>query len=86
VPTSAFGFRTLTLLAAGFLAFDGAALVALGVWSGNPVLFITGIGLMISAGLVLLYWRSYLRRLDQIAEDRRELRDAAEELRRLLQK
>jgi membrane protein implicated in regulation of membrane protease activity len=86
VPHSSFGFRTLTLLAAGFLAFDGAALIALGAWSGNPMLLVTGIALVVSSGLVLLYWRSYLRRLDEIAEDRRELRDAAEELRRLLRK
>jgi membrane protein implicated in regulation of membrane protease activity len=86
VPLSTFGFRTLTLLAAGFLAFDGAGLIALGAWSANPVLLITGIVLVISSGLVLLYWRSYLRRLEEIAEDRRELRDAAEELRRLLRK
>jgi hypothetical protein len=86
VPSSSFAFRSLTLLAAGFLAFDGAALIALGVWSGNPVLFITGIALVLSAGLVLLYWRSYLHRLDEITEDRRELQEAAEELRRLLRK
>jgi membrane protein implicated in regulation of membrane protease activity len=86
VPLSPLGFRSLTLLAAGFLAFDGAALTGLGIWSGNQVLLVAGVVLFLSSGLVLLYWRRHLRRLDEIAEDRRELRDEAEELRRLLGK
>jgi hypothetical protein len=84
VPLSPLAFRSLTLVAAGFLAFDGAALLGLGIWSGNRVLLVAGTVLFLSSGLVLLYWRSHLRRLDQIAEARRELRDEAEELRRLL--
>ena len=40
--------------------------------------------LFLSSGLVLLLWRRHLRRLDEIAEARRELREEAEELRRLL--
>ena len=71
VPASPLALRWLTLFAAGFLAFDGAALL------GGAVLFL-------SSGVVLLVWRQHLRRLDEIGEARRELRDEAEELRRLL--
>jgi membrane protein implicated in regulation of membrane protease activity len=86
VPVSPLAFRTLTLVAAGFLAFDGAALLGLGIWSGNQVLLLVGAVLFLSSGLVLLFWRRHLRRLDEIAEARRELRDEAEELRRLLER
>ena len=76
--------RWLTIFAAGFLAFDGAALLALGVWSGRAGLLVVGAVLFVSSGLMLVVWRRHLRRLDQVSEARRELRDEAEELRRLL--
>jgi membrane protein implicated in regulation of membrane protease activity len=84
VPVSPLASRSLTLVAAGFLAFDGAALVGLGIWSGRGAFLVTGVVLFLSSGLVLLFWRRHLRRLDEIDEARQELRDEAEELRRLL--
>ena len=84
MPASPLALRWLTLFTAGFLAFDGAALLALGLWSDRPALFAGGSVLFLSSGIVLLVWRQHLRRMDQIAEARRELRDEAEELRRLL--
>jgi len=76
--------RWLTLIAAGFLAFDGAALIALGAWLERTALLVGGTMLFLSSGVVLLVWRRHLRRLDEIREARRELRDEAEALRRLL--
>ncbi len=84
MPVSPLGFRWLTFLAAGFLAFDGAALAGLGIWSGRQAFLVTGIVLFLASGLVLLFWRRHLRRLDEINEARRDLRNEAEELRRLL--
>jgi membrane protein implicated in regulation of membrane protease activity len=84
VPVSPLAFRSLTLVAAGFLAFDGVALAGLGIWSGRAAFLVTGVVLFLSSGLVLLFWRRHLRRLDEIGEARRELRDEAEKLRRLL--
>jgi hypothetical protein len=84
VAASPLALRWLTLFAAGFLAFDGAALLALGFWSGRMPLIVGGTVLFLSSGVVLLLWRQHLRRLDEIGEARRELRDEAEELRRLL--
>jgi membrane protein implicated in regulation of membrane protease activity len=84
VALSPLAFRSLTLVAAGFLAFDGAALMGLGVWSGRRAFLVAGVVLILSSVLVLLFWRRHLRRLDEIAEARRELRDEAEELRRIL--
>jgi len=76
--------RTLTIVAAAVLAFDGAALAGLGWWSGRLMLGLIGLVCFVSSGLVLLYWRWYQRRLDDIAAARRELGDEARELRRLL--
>ena len=84
MPVFPLAFRSLTRVAAGFLAFDGAALAGLGIWSGRRAFLVTGAVLFLSAGLVLLFWRRHLRRLEEIDEARRDLRDEAEELRRLL--
>ena len=84
MAASPLAVRWLTLVAAGFLAFDGTALFALGVWSGRAALLVAGVVLFLSSGVVLLVWRRHLRRLEEIGEARRELRDETEELRRLL--
>jgi hypothetical protein len=75
--------RTLTVVAAVVLAFDGAALAGLGWWSGRLLLGLIGLVCLVSSGLVLLYWRWYERRLTDIAAARRELANEARELRRL---
>jgi membrane protein implicated in regulation of membrane protease activity len=84
VPASPLAFRSLTLVAATFLAFDGAALAGLGIWSGRGAFLVTGVVLFLSSGLVLLLWRRHLRRLGEIDEARQDLREETEELRRLL--
>jgi hypothetical protein len=76
--------RTLTIVAAAVLAFDGAALIGLGWWSGRLMLALIGLVCFVSSGLVLLYWRWYQRRLADIAAARRLLAEEARELRRLL--
>jgi hypothetical protein len=76
--------RTLTIVAAAVLAFDGAALAGLGWWSGRLILVLIGTICFISSGLVLLYWRWYQRRLADIAAARRALGNEARELQRLL--
>jgi membrane protein implicated in regulation of membrane protease activity len=84
VPVSPLAFRSLTVVAAGFLAFDGAALAALGIWSGRAGFLAAGVVLFLSSGLVLCLWRRHLRRLGEIDRGRQDLREEAEELRRLL--
>ncbi len=78
--------RGLTLLAAAFLGFDGAVLVGLGAWLGRGGLVLVGVVLFLGSGLVLLEGRRQRRRLDEIAAARRELREEAEALRRLLER
>jgi len=66
------------------VTFDGAALAAVGWWSGRLVLVLLGVVCFISAGLVVLYWRWYRRRLDDIALLQRGLADESRELGRFL--
>jgi uncharacterized membrane protein len=76
--------RSLTILAAAVLAFDGAALAGLGLWTDRLILVPVGVVFFVSAGVVLLYWRWYRRRLEDIAATRRSLADDARELRRVV--
>ena len=78
--------RTLTLVAAAVLAFDGVALAALGYMSGRVVLIPVGLVFFVSSGLILLYRRWYRRRLDDILAARRALSEEAREMQRLLSK
>jgi hypothetical protein len=73
--------RTLTLIAAAVLAFDGAALAGLGSLTGRAVLVPVGLAFFVSSGLILLYWRWYRRRLDDILAARRALSEEARALR-----
>ena len=67
VAASPLVLRWLTLFAAGFLAFDGAALLALGIWSGRTGLLLAGAVLFLSSGVVLLVWRQlgHIAHLDE---------------------
>jgi membrane protein implicated in regulation of membrane protease activity len=76
--------RTLTIVAAAVLAFDGAALALMGWWGGRLMLVLVGLVFFLSSGLVLLYWRWYRRRLDDIAESRRALSEEARQMRQFL--
>ena len=84
MPLSLVASRTLTIVAAVFLGFDGAALLGLGIWAGRTSLIVVGLVLFLSSGLVLLYWRRHQRRIEEIAADRQALREEVKELRNLL--
>ena len=86
MPGSPLALGGLTLLAAGFLAFDGAVLAGLGWWAGRWVLVAAGAALVLAAGMVLWYGRHHRRRMAEIAAARRELREETEALRRLLER
>ncbi len=85
-PGSRLAARGLTLLASGFLGFDGAVLAGLGLWAGRELLVVAGAVLVLASALVLHYGRRQRRRLEEIAEIRRELRDETESLRRQLER
>ena len=72
--------RLLSAVAAVILAFDGTALAVFGWWSGRLLLVLLGVICFVSAGLVVLSWRWYRRRLQDIASLRQGLADEAREL------
>jgi hypothetical protein len=76
--------RTLTVIAAAVLAFDGVTLALLGWWSGRLMLALVGVVFFVSSGLVILYWRWYRNRLNAIAAARQALAEEAREMQRLL--
>ncbi len=76
--------RLLSVIAAVILAFDGTALAVFGWWSGRLMLVLLGVICFISAGLVVLSWRWYRRRLQDIAVLRQGLADEARELQSFL--
>jgi hypothetical protein len=75
--------RVLVLVAAALLLLDGVTLLGLGLWGGRPGLALAGGALLGGTAVVLWSWRRQRRRLDEIAEARRELRADTEALRRL---
>jgi hypothetical protein len=76
--------RTLTVIAAAVLAFDGVTLALLGWWSGRLMLALVGVVFFVSSGLVILYWRWHRNRLNAIAAARQALAEEAREMQRLL--
>lgn len=84
--TSPLVSRTLTIVAAAVLAFDGATLALLGWWSGRLMLALVGLVFFVSSGLVVLYWRWYRNRMNAIAAARHALAEEAREMQRLLGK
>jgi len=76
--------RLLSVIATVILAFDGTALAVFGWWSGRLMLVLLGVICFVSAGLVVLSWRWYRRRLQDIAVLRQGLADEARELQSFL--
>jgi hypothetical protein len=84
VPPKARSGRTLTILAAGFLALDGLLLGLSGWWELNLSRLGAGAALLGGAGVVVLFWKRQRARLEEIADARAALRAEAGELRDLL--
>jgi hypothetical protein len=76
--------RVLTVIASVVLAFDGTALAAFGWWSGRLMFVLLGLICFVSAGLVMLSWRWYRRRLQDIAALRQGLAEETRELQSFL--
>ncbi|HEX6644599.1 MAG TPA: hypothetical protein VF037_07975 [Gemmatimonadales bacterium] len=78
--------RTLSFIAAAFLAFDGAALVAAGLWLRRPTVALIGAALFLSSGVVLVYRRWHERQLAEIVAARREIAADARALQDLIRR
>ncbi len=73
--------RTLTFLAAGFLALDAILLVMLGVWLERPLLFVLGAGFAVAALAVVWLWRRYVVALGELDLAREAFKDEVERMR-----
>ena len=78
--------RTLTIIAAGFLAFDGACLIFAGLMLGRALVVIIGACLLLSSGLVFVYWRRHRRQADEIADARLALGEQAKAFRDIIRR
>ena len=85
-PRASIANRTLTIFAAGLLAFDGACLMIAGAVLGRVLLLSVGACLILSSGLVFVYWKHHRRRTAELAADRRALREQARAFRDLSQR
>jgi hypothetical protein len=72
--------RALVLFAAALLAFDGVAVVVLGVLTHRPLFVAMGVIISAAAVITLISWHRHRARLDDIAREQENLR---EELRSL---
>jgi HAMP domain-containing protein len=76
--------RTLTVVAATFLAFDGACLVAAAVWLRRPLMGVMGVCLAASSGLVFVYWRWHQQQIREITAARQALAEQTRAMRDVL--
>jgi len=75
--------RGLVLAAVTLLLLDGVALLGMGIWARRPGLALAGGALLAGARVVRWSWQRQRRRLEEIADARRDLRVDTDALRRL---
>lgn len=76
--------RTLPAVAIALLLLDAALLIYAGVALGRRSFVIWGMVCAAAVPLVVLAWRVYRRRLDEIENERRAMRREVESIRDLL--
>ena len=72
--------RVLLVLAMGVLLLDAVLLISAGVWTDRIGLVVGGATSAIVAAGLLLFWRSYLKRLADIDSARHDLKNEVKEL------
>jgi len=76
--------RGLRTCAIGFFLLDAVLLVWAGLEQHRPGLIVGGLACAAAAAIVVLLWRRYRRALADVEAGRREMREQAESIRRLL--
>jgi HAMP domain-containing protein len=80
-PRPSLANRTLTVVAAAFLAFDGICLLTAGIWLRRPLMAAMGVCLAASSGLVFVYWRWHQQQIREISAARQALAEQTRSLR-----
>ena len=78
--------RAIVLFAAAILAFDGVAVVVLGVLAHRPLFMAMGAVMTASAVATLWSWTRHRARLDQIKRDADSLKDELRSLDNFIQR
>jgi Flp pilus assembly protein TadB len=74
------------LFAASILAFDGVAVVVLGVLAHRPLFMVMGVVMAAAAIATLWSWTRHRARLDQIKRDAEHLKDELRSLDNFIQR
>lgn len=72
---------TITIIAGGFLALDGVLLLVAGSWSGSVGLSLLGTIFLAGAASMVLVWRRYQRKLEELNQARAAMRQEFDLLR-----
>jgi len=67
--------RALVLFASAILAFDGVAVIVLGVLAHRPLFVVMGIVVSAAAVITLVSWSRHQARLEQIRREHADLKD-----------
>ena len=78
--------RAIVLFAAAILAFDGVAVVVLGVLAHRPLFMAMGAVMTAAAVATLWSWSRHRARLDEIKRDAQNLKDELRSLDNFIQR
>jgi membrane protein implicated in regulation of membrane protease activity len=78
--------RAIVLFAAAILAFDGVAVIVLGVLAHRPLFTVMGAVMAAAAVATLWSWTRYRARLDEIGRDADQLKDELRSLDNFIQR
>lgn len=78
--------RALVLFASAILAFDGVAVIVLGVLAHRPLFVVMGIIVSAAAVVTLASWSRHQARLEQIRREHADLKDELHALDNFIQR
>ena len=78
--------RALVLFASAILAFDGVAVIVLGVLAHRPLFVVMGIVVSAAAVVTLVSWSRHRARLEQIRREHADLKDELHALDNFIQR
>jgi Flp pilus assembly protein TadB len=78
--------RAIVLFAAAILAFDGVAVIVLGILTHRPLFMIMGVVMAAAAVATIWSWTRHRARLDEIKRDADHLKDELRSLDNFIQR
>jgi cell division protein FtsL len=78
--------RAMVLFASAILAFDGVAVIVLGVLAHRPLFVVMGLVVSAAAVVTLVSWSRHQARLEQIRREHDDLKDELHSLDNFIQR